>query len=162
MAYYTRSGDSIIGPERFGLLHKGRVIFKVGGAYFYKSSGLCSNLPGMVFPFYGIAKTGWFIKPQGKHICWGLGSPKLSKVREAIKQMEFIDIDVRSFLSRFSNLEQMYVSFKYGHTLWEGPVGKMMERDFGFDPKLYGSFKLPDHLISEDNILQVNKWLKKD
>ena len=160
MASATRSQVQLI-EECRGISFRGRTIFKVGGSYFYVSTGECSKLPGMVFPIYGIDKTGWLIKPQGTRICWGLCSAKLRTVDKKIRDLcPGAGIERRNFMARFSTLEQMYASYKFGHLVWEGPIGKAMEVDFGFDPKQYKSLVVPSRASPVDDVSSANKWLK--
>ncbi len=115
----------------------------------------------MVFPFYGIDKKGWFIKPRGKHIAWGLGSARLGDVKKVLRSLccDSTNSDLVNMLSRFSSLEQMYTSYQYGHFLWEGAIGKTMEKEFGFDPATYKSRNFPNHVTFVDTGAKVNKWL---
>jgi hypothetical protein len=136
----------------------------------------------MVFPFYGIHKSGWIIKPRGKTAIWGACCARLTSVKKAINKLNMLQyettgtkskvLDLKEFLPRFSTLEQMYTSYKVGHPVWEGPVGKLMESEFGFDSKMYKSISVDaslavmhvtrDHHATPKEISQMNKWLRSD
>lgn len=142
-----------------GLLHHGRTIFKHGGRYYYKSTGINSNTVGMVYPFHGIQVksthlrcAGWFIKPRSGNIEY-----TLRKIMMNFPQSIWCKSD---WYRRFNNFRQMYTSYKYGHPFWEGDMGLYIAEYFGFDKSLYRSLSIPKNVIEIENPNLVNKWLR--
>lgn len=155
--------------ENICLSHKERLIFKYKGRWFYSSTGINSGMKGMVFPFYGIdTPTGWFVKPGGKKTKGGIGYNFISLVRDSVREesgpISPFDSDWYDFsdtiYGRFSKVEQLYTSYKYGHPFWENKYSKKLACLLNFDETKYSSEKLPSNIIDVKDPKLVNKWLK--
>ncbi|MDD4930524.1 MAG: hypothetical protein PHG66_00015 [Candidatus Colwellbacteria bacterium] len=107
----TRStSSSVVSPTGSSITHKDRTIFKVNGSYFYISTGENSHVKGMAFPFYGIRKDGWFIKPRGLTNFFALRN-EMKPFFQAFLLKENVTNEMWNFLARFSFVSQMYMSY---------------------------------------------------
>lgn len=156
----TRSSASQKRQSVTGVSYHDRLIMKIGGIMFYRSTGKNSDVEGFVFPCYGIHTTGWIIKPSACH--WGVNG-RLYSIDQATKELKDIDsIRLRqALIERFSSLSQIYISYQFGHPLWKSPAGVIIEQQFSFDLSRYGTIKFPNHVLFSDEPKKVNQLMKQ-
>lgn len=156
----TSSASSVVSPTGSSVIHKKRKIFKVNGSYFYISTGQ-NSVQGMAFPFYGVRKDGWFIKPHGFTNFFALRK-EMEPLFQTLHLKEHVYNEMWNFLARFSFVSQMYTSYKIGHELWKSDIGVALSKYLDFDPSLYATVSVPSEGIEITEIAEVNKWLKTD
>lgn len=138
-------------PE--GCSYHGRTIFKHKGRYYYVSTGICSGIKGLVFPFLGVRKSdGWFIKNRNSGIEHYLTRGK--------RDEKYWDLSVKDIIYRFGSYNQIYVSYQVGHDFWLSPYGQRIAESCGFDPSLYATISIPKKIIPFTTVDEVRSWLR--